>query len=389
MKTLTTLLTLGLALLPSAAQAQDVCNDTSYQGDTDVRLDVNLYSEAEWGFRCHVTDRISNLSASENYEVEYRAAGFYVGRLMPRQSRSANRSSWKSCTVSNDAAKFTRIFPRRQASQTVNIAPACSFGWVLIPELKSLLDFFGSAKKLTASLDENDLDSGESRELMAATTSFDLEQVEGAWHYSLLVENGFEHPIEVFLDGPWTRLLGETLEHSLEPGAAVEFLLKVPVGDTGDEPAEYSASLEFDDFNEDYGAMNIPIIAPQHLGDELRGDVNGDGTLGLADAIFLNHYLFTGGAAPACHEASDFNEDSVVDLSDSIALLNHLFMGGPGPQVETADCSRPRSDVQLVVTDLPAAASAVTSPLPYFPPTSKSSPQSKARPQSKSPQKGK
>ena len=59
MKTRTYLLTLVLVLLPIAAQAQSVCNDTSYQGDTDVLLDVNLYSEAEWGFQCHVTDRIS------------------------------------------------------------------------------------------------------------------------------------------------------------------------------------------------------------------------------------------------------------------------------------------------------------------------------------------
>jgi len=375
MKTLTTLLTVGLALLPIAAQAQDVCNDTSYQGDTDVRLDVNLYSEAEWGFRCHVTDRISNLSGTENYEVEYRAAGFYVGRLMPRQSRSANRSSWKSCTVSNAPAKFTRIFPRRQASRTANIAPACSFGWVVIDELKSLLDLFRSAKSLTSVLDETDLETGADRELLAATTSFDLEQVEGAWHYSILVENSFDQPIEVFIDGPWSRLLGEPLEHNLEPGAGVEFLLKVPVGAAGDEPAEYTASLEFDDLNVDYGAMDISVVAPQNLGDELRGDINCDGSLSLSDAVFLNRYLFAGGAVPACHEAGDFNEDSVVDVSDSIALLNHLFMGGPGPQVESADCSSPRSDVELVITDLPAAAapspSTSSTQLPYFPPTSK------------------
>ena len=132
----------------------------------------------------------------------------------------------------------------------------------------------------------------------------------------------------------------------------------------------HTASLEFDDWGVDYGHLDIPILAPGDLGDELRGDIDGNGSLNLSDVISLNRYLFGGGTAPSCHEAADFNEDNRLDLSDSIALLNHLFLGAPGPQDETADCSSPRADVQLIVTELPAAPAPAPAPAPGLVPGS-------------------
>ncbi|MCH2506413.1 MAG: hypothetical protein MK125_12780, partial [Dehalococcoidia bacterium] len=72
-----------------------------------------------------------------------------------------------------------------------------------------------------------------------------------------------------------------------------------------------------------------------------RGDINGDSSLDISDAVGTLDYLFTGGAIPSCLEASDFNNDRIVDISDAVASLNYLFSGGeppaaPGPP--EADC---------------------------------------------------
>ena len=72
-----------------------------------------------------------------------------------------------------------------------------------------------------------------------------------------------------------------------------------------------------------------------------RGDINGDSSLDITDAVGTLDYLFAGGAIPSCLEASDFNNDRIVDISDAVASLNYLFSGGeppaaPGPP--EADC---------------------------------------------------
>ncbi|MEC8935238.1 MAG: lysyl oxidase family protein [Planctomycetota bacterium] len=72
-----------------------------------------------------------------------------------------------------------------------------------------------------------------------------------------------------------------------------------------------------------------------------RGDINGDSSLDITDAVGTLDYLFAGGAIPSCIEASDFNNDRIVDISDAVASLNYLFSGGeppaaPGPP--EADC---------------------------------------------------
>ena len=72
-----------------------------------------------------------------------------------------------------------------------------------------------------------------------------------------------------------------------------------------------------------------------------RGDINSDSNLDISDAVGTLDYLFSGGAPPACLEASDFNNDRVIDISDAVASLNYLFSGGeppaaPGPP--EADC---------------------------------------------------
>lgn len=63
----------------------------------------------------------------------------------------------------------------------------------------------------------------------------------------------------------------------------------------------------------------------------IRGDVNMDGMIDLADPIFHLNHTFIGGPEPSCPDAADANDDGLSDLGDVIFLLNYIFTDGPGP----------------------------------------------------------
>lgn len=65
----------------------------------------------------------------------------------------------------------------------------------------------------------------------------------------------------------------------------------------------------------------------------IRGDVNMDTLVDLADAIFHLDYTFLNGPTPDCMDAGDANDDGASDISDAIFLLYYFFLGGPGPWV--------------------------------------------------------
>ena len=62
----------------------------------------------------------------------------------------------------------------------------------------------------------------------------------------------------------------------------------------------------------------------------LRKDINGDGTLSVADVFYLINYLFAAGPAPI--GSGDVNADNSVNPSDVFYLINYFFAGGPAPQ---------------------------------------------------------
>jgi hypothetical protein len=75
------------------------------------------------------------------------------------------------------------------------------------------------------------------------------------------------------------------------------------------------------------GAYSI-FASPSYI----RGDVNGDGVIDIADVVYLLNYLFIAGPAPVpILDAGDANCDGVVDASDVVYLLNYLFVSGPPP----------------------------------------------------------
>lgn len=60
----------------------------------------------------------------------------------------------------------------------------------------------------------------------------------------------------------------------------------------------------------------------------VRGDANRDGTVDLADAIFLLRHLFSGGPGGACADARDANDDGSADVADAVTVLLYLFHPG-------------------------------------------------------------
>ncbi|MFN0060865.1 MAG: galactose oxidase-like domain-containing protein [Planctomycetota bacterium] len=63
----------------------------------------------------------------------------------------------------------------------------------------------------------------------------------------------------------------------------------------------------------------------------VRGNVNGDGSVNIADAIAILSYLFGFAPAPVPIAAADSNDDGLVNIADAIYLLSFLFNGGPAP----------------------------------------------------------
>ena len=60
-----------------------------------------------------------------------------------------------------------------------------------------------------------------------------------------------------------------------------------------------------------------------------HGDVNGDGTVNVADIFYMINFLFAGGPAPI--GSGDVNGDGFTNVADIFYLINFLFAGGPAP----------------------------------------------------------
>ncbi len=63
----------------------------------------------------------------------------------------------------------------------------------------------------------------------------------------------------------------------------------------------------------------------------VRGEVNGDFVVDLADVIMIANYMFANGPTPLCLDAADVNDTGTIDISDPLYLILNLFIGGPPP----------------------------------------------------------
>ena len=84
------------------------------------------------------------------------------------------------------------------------------------------------------------------------------------------------------------------------------------------------------------------------VGPFIRGDVNGDGALDIADASFVFNYLFLGGEGSTCVSAMNSNaEDGPPNLTAGVFLLNFLFMGGSAPPAPYPECDSSSLQIDL------------------------------------------
>ena len=89
---------------------------------------------------------------------------------------------------------------------------------------------------------------------------------------------------------------------------------------------------------------------PEGVGPFIRGDVNSDSRMDIADAVFVFSFLFNGGEGPACLSAMNSNSEAgVPNLTAGIYLLNYLFMGGEPPPAPFPGCgtSSRQADLDL------------------------------------------
>ena len=63
----------------------------------------------------------------------------------------------------------------------------------------------------------------------------------------------------------------------------------------------------------------------------IRGDVNVDASIDIADPIALVNHLFLGGPVPKCMDSADVTDDGAINLTDVIYELNYIFMGMAPP----------------------------------------------------------
>jgi hypothetical protein len=71
----------------------------------------------------------------------------------------------------------------------------------------------------------------------------------------------------------------------------------------------------------------------------LRGDANHDGSVSLADTLYILEYLFEGGPILPCLASGDVENNDSVTISDSLYILAYLFEGGPAPASPFPTCT--------------------------------------------------
>ncbi len=69
-----------------------------------------------------------------------------------------------------------------------------------------------------------------------------------------------------------------------------------------------------------------------------RGDANRDGSMNIADAIYILQNLFAQGPPLYCLEAADGNDDDSVNIADAVYILQNLFAQGPAIPPPHEEC---------------------------------------------------
>jgi hypothetical protein len=129
---------------------------------------------------------------------------------------------------------------------------------------------------------------------------------------------------------------GEPLRGTQDPRAR-RFAYNLGVGPWG---------LEFDPLTNDFFVstwggdpsntiLQIGGFPPPRF---VRGDVNADQKINIADAVSVLFHLFALERQPPCADSGDTNDDGEIALADSIYLLAYLFNNGPAVPAPFGAC---------------------------------------------------
>ena len=82
------------------------------------------------------------------------------------------------------------------------------------------------------------------------------------------------------------------------------------------------------------GAIAVAPIREVSAVEFLRGDVNNDGTISIADSVFLTNFLFRHDREnvrePSCRDAANANGDDELNLSDAVLVFRATVFGESG-----------------------------------------------------------
>lgn len=73
------------------------------------------------------------------------------------------------------------------------------------------------------------------------------------------------------------------------------------------------------------------IGGPMYESHPTCGDSNTDGTINVADVVYIINYIFKNGPVPepVCVADADYSGD--ISVGDPVYLINYIFKGGPPP----------------------------------------------------------
>ena len=79
------------------------------------------------------------------------------------------------------------------------------------------------------------------------------------------------------------------------------------------------------------GGPSVPHIGRARSYSFVRGDADGDGAVGINDAVVIINYIFAAGPGPTPPPAGDTNCDGAVNAGDAVRVINYVYRGGPAP----------------------------------------------------------
>lgn len=144
----------------------------------------------------------------------------------------------------------------------------------------------------------------------------------GAWVASSLSKDASEEDYWKEKDGKHTNGQGTSSSAPFITGTVALLLQQDPNYSVNDIKSILNSTSDPGKFLNVYAAVALYAT----------GDANGDGSINIADIVFLVAYLFKGGPAPSPLWRADVNGDCKVTIADIVYLVSYLFKGGPPPK---------------------------------------------------------